>query len=133
MQGPSAKPAPKVIILMLAALACLSLALPARAQTAPQGWWLDQTKRAGILIAPCGNQLCGRIEWLKSPLDPEEAERRATRTPRRKRFYGSAEVADAPGGLAILLDGKPVRTPSGRSLVAPTREIADAIAAAAQA
>jgi len=65
----------------------------------------------------------------KSPLDPEEAVRRATRTPRRKRFYGSAEVADAPGGLAILLDGKPVRTPSGRSLVAPTREIADAIAA----
>ncbi len=71
MQGPSAKPASKVIILMLAALACLGLALPARAQTAPLGWWLDQTKRAGILIAPCGNQLCGHIEWLKSPLDPE--------------------------------------------------------------
>src|SRR6202049_4265487 len=63
----------------------------------------------------------------KSPLDPEEAARRATRGPRRKRFYAHAGVVDAPDGLAITLDDKPVRTPSGRTLVAPTREIADAI------
>src|ERR1700730_1307165 len=63
----------------------------------------------------------------KSPLDPEEAVRRTTRRPRRKRFYAHAGVVDAPDGLAIILDDKPVRTPSGRSLVAPTREIADAI------
>jgi len=64
----------------------------------------------------------------KSPLDPEEAVRRTTRTPRRKRFYGKAEAAEGAGGFALLLDGKPVRTPSGRPLVAPTREIADAMA-----
>jgi chaperone required for assembly of F1-ATPase len=64
----------------------------------------------------------------KSPLDPEEAVRRSMRGPRRKRFYAHAGVVESPGGLAITLDGKPVRTPSGRSLVAPTREIADAIA-----
>jgi len=63
----------------------------------------------------------------KSPLDPEEAVRRATRGPRRKRFYAHAGVVDAPDGWAITLDDKPVRTPSGRPLVAPTREIADAI------
>jgi chaperone required for assembly of F1-ATPase len=65
----------------------------------------------------------------KSPLDPEEAVRRTTRGPRRKRFYARAGVAEAPHGFAITLDGKPVRTPSGRPLVAPTRKIADAIAA----
>src|ERR1700731_2140146 len=65
----------------------------------------------------------------KSPLDPEEAVRRATRGPRRKRFYAHAGVVDAPDGWAITLDDKPVRTPSGRPLVAPTREIADAIVA----
>src|SRR6202023_435499 len=65
----------------------------------------------------------------KSPLDPEEAVRRATRGPRRKRFYALAGVVDAPDGLAITLDDKPVRTPSGRPLVAPNREIADAMAA----
>jgi chaperone required for assembly of F1-ATPase len=65
----------------------------------------------------------------KSPLDPEEAVRRTTRGPRRKRFYGHAGVVDSPDGFAITLDDKPVRTPSGRALVAPTREIADGMAA----
>jgi chaperone required for assembly of F1-ATPase len=65
----------------------------------------------------------------KSPLDPEEAVRRTTRGPRRQRFYAHAGVVEAPGGFAITLDGKPVRTPSGRPLVAPHREIADAISA----
>jgi chaperone required for assembly of F1-ATPase len=65
----------------------------------------------------------------KSPLDPEEAVRRTTRAPRRKRFYAKAGVAETPDGFTITLDDKPIRTPSGRSVVAPTREIADAIVA----
>ncbi len=65
----------------------------------------------------------------KSPLDPEEAVRRTTRGPRRKRFYTNAGVVESPGGFAITLDDKPVRTPSGRALIAPTRAIADAIVA----
>ena len=65
----------------------------------------------------------------KSPLDPEEAVRRTTRRPRRKRFYGHAGVAETPDGFVTTLDDKPIRTPSGRQLVAPIREIADAIAA----
>ena len=65
----------------------------------------------------------------KSLLDPEEAVRRSTRGPRRKRFYTAAGVAEAAGSFAITLDEKPVRTPSGRPLAAPTREIADVIAA----
>src|SRR5260221_11328919 len=64
----------------------------------------------------------------QSPLDPEEAVRRATRTPQRKRFYTSAGVTAADGGLAITLDGKPIRTPSGRQVVLPNRDIAEAIA-----
>ncbi|MEH2560427.1 ATP12 family chaperone protein [Bradyrhizobium sp. AZCC 2289] len=65
----------------------------------------------------------------KSPLDPQEAVRRTTRAPQRKRVYTSAGVAEADGGFAVTLDGKPIRTPSGRQVVAPTREIAEAIAA----
>src|SRR5882757_2414912 len=65
----------------------------------------------------------------KSQLDPQEAVRRTTRGPRRKRFYANAGVVAGADGLAITLDDKPVRTPSGRRLVAPTREIADAMAA----
>jgi chaperone required for assembly of F1-ATPase len=69
----------------------------------------------------------------QSPLDPQEAVRRATRTPRRKRFYTSASVAETEGGFSITLDGKPIKTPSGKVVVAPRREIAKAIAAEWQA
>jgi chaperone required for assembly of F1-ATPase len=65
----------------------------------------------------------------KSPLDPQEAVRRTTRAPQRKRFYTSAGVAEADGGFAVTLDSKPIRTPSGRQVVVPTRGIAEAIAA----
>ena len=64
-----------------------------------------------------------------SPLDPEEAVRRATRVPQRKRFYKEAGVAAADGGFSVTLDGKPIRTPSGRQVVAPASAIAEAIAA----
>jgi chaperone required for assembly of F1-ATPase len=64
----------------------------------------------------------------KSPLDPEEAVRRTMRTARRKRFYARAGVTETTGGFAITLDDKPIRTPSGRQMVAPSRPIADAIA-----
>ncbi len=65
----------------------------------------------------------------KSPLDPEAAVRRATRAPRRRRFYARAGLVEAPAGFVITLDDKPVRTPSGRTLAAPNREIADRVVA----
>jgi chaperone required for assembly of F1-ATPase len=65
----------------------------------------------------------------KSGLDPEEAVRRTTGGPRRTRFYAHAGVVESSGSFVITLDHKPIRTPSGRSLVAPTRQIADGIAA----
>src|SRR4051794_5341311 len=65
----------------------------------------------------------------ESPLDPQEAVRRTSRLPQRKRFYTSAGVSETPKGFAIDLDGKSIRTPSRRWLAAPTREIADLIAA----
>ena len=64
----------------------------------------------------------------KSPLDPQEAVRREARVPRRKRFYKEAGVAEAERGYAITLDGKPIKTPSGRTVIVPARAIADAIA-----
>jgi chaperone required for assembly of F1-ATPase len=64
-----------------------------------------------------------------SPLDPEEAVRRTTRAPKRKRFYAKAGAAESEAGFLITLDGKPIRTPSGRQVVVPVREIADAIVA----
>lgn len=62
-------------------------------------------------------------------LDPEEAVRQTSRAPQRKRFYKAAAIEATEGGdFAIALDGKPVRTPTGERLAAPTRDIAQAIA-----
>jgi chaperone required for assembly of F1-ATPase len=65
----------------------------------------------------------------KSPLDPQEAVRQASRVPLRKRFYKEAGAAEVEGGFAIMLDGKPIRTPSKRQVVIPSRALADAVAA----
>jgi chaperone required for assembly of F1-ATPase len=65
----------------------------------------------------------------RSPLDPQEAVRQAARKPQRKRFYKEAGVTEAEGGFAITLDGKPIRTPSGRQVVIPSRALADAVVA----
>ncbi|MGN6311249.1 MAG: ATP12 family chaperone protein, partial [Xanthobacteraceae bacterium] len=60
-------------------------------------------------------------------LDPQEAVRQTSRAPQRKRFYKSATVEETGNGFAIGLDGKPVRTPTGERLAAPTQAIAQAI------
>src|ERR1700732_1182438 len=65
----------------------------------------------------------------KLPLDPEELVRRAARTPRRKRFYARAGAVEGKDGFVVTLDEKPIRTPSGRQVVVPVKEIADAIVA----
>jgi chaperone required for assembly of F1-ATPase len=45
------------------------------------------------------------------------------------RFYREASVGRAGAGFAILLDGRPVRTPARRDLELPGRALAEAIAA----
>ena len=67
--------------------------------------------------------------FAQEPIDPIEAARRSVKRKQRARFYQHATVAEAPDGFQILLDGKPVRTPARHLLAAPTRVLAEAIAA----
>lgn len=46
-----------------------------------------------------------------------------------KRFYSAARTAPAEDGFALLLDGRPARTPQRNPLVMPTKALADALAA----
>jgi chaperone required for assembly of F1-ATPase len=69
----------------------------------------------------------------QGPIEPQEAVRRGTRSPQRKRFYTEAGGAEAEGGYAITLDGKPIRTPTGRVVTVPVRALAEAVAAEWQA
>ena len=62
------------------------------------------------------------------PRDPMAAARRGMRPVLRNRFYQAAGVAEGADGFAVLLDGKPVRTPRRRALAAPTAPLARLIA-----
>lgn len=67
------------------------------------------------------------------PENPMEAARRNVRPALRRRFYRAASVAEEADDYAVRLDGKTVHTPARRILAAPTRGLADAIAAEWQA
>jgi chaperone required for assembly of F1-ATPase len=68
--------------------------------------------------------------YENQPLDPMVSARQGAHASLRKRFYEHASVAETAGegGYAILLDGKPVKTPARRALAAPTRDLAGLIA-----
>jgi chaperone required for assembly of F1-ATPase len=46
-----------------------------------------------------------------------------------KRFYKQAAIAATADGVAVQLDGRPVKTPAGKPLVVPGAALAEAIAA----
>ncbi len=46
-----------------------------------------------------------------------------------KRWYREATLAAAEGGFGIVLDGKPLNTPARLPAIAPTRALAEAVAA----
>jgi len=71
--------------------------------------------------------------FASEPVDPVEAARRATRPRLRRRFYERAEAEEAKGEFRVVLDGRPVSTPARRVLAAPTRALAEALAAEWQA
>ena len=63
------------------------------------------------------------------PADPIVAARRGGRQTPWRRFYSNAAAATTADGHVVQLDDKPVRTPAQRIITAPTRALAQAIAA----
>lgn len=71
--------------------------------------------------------------FINQPLDPMVSARQGARASLRKRFYKAAQIGELAGektaeGFPLLLDGKQVMTPARKALVAPKRELAEAIA-----
>jgi len=67
--------------------------------------------------------------FKNQPLDPTEIARRSMRPQLRRRFYQRVEIEAADDAFRIVLDGRPVRTPARHALAAPTRALAQALAA----
>ncbi len=67
------------------------------------------------------------------PIDPVAMARRDQKKALPKRFYKEATAEARDGAYAILLDGKPVKTPAKNALALPTLAAAEAVAAEWQA
>jgi len=65
----------------------------------------------------------------QSEANPIEAARRSSRAVQRKRFYAEAGVGEGDRGFTVTLDGKPIKTPSGRTVIVPVCALAETIAA----
>jgi chaperone required for assembly of F1-ATPase len=70
--------------------------------------------------------MTGRDDTPAEPIKVPGKE--ALKPPLPKRFYKDVTVEPRDGGFAVLLDGKPVKTPKKVALAVPTRALADAIA-----
>jgi uncharacterized protein (DUF2147 family) len=58
--------------MLIAALMLAFAPMSAGAQEpGPTGVWLYPNQRFAVAIVPCGEQLCGKIAWLKSPDDAQ--------------------------------------------------------------
>lgn len=55
--------------LLLSLITCWLALQPAAAQTPPLGVWADDTGDSHIELYRCGEQLCGRVVWLRTPTD----------------------------------------------------------------
>jgi uncharacterized protein (DUF2147 family) len=86
--------------IVLCSVALHGLVTPVFAMT-PVGLWYAEGGAAQVEIRACGDALCGRIVWLRSPLDE-------TGCDLRDRSNGDASLRDRPLlGLEILQGLKP--------------------------
>jgi uncharacterized protein (DUF2147 family) len=59
-----------IVALATSLLAAVNVtAVSAQAVDKALGVWANEDGEAHIEIAPCGSEICGRIVWLKQPLD----------------------------------------------------------------
>jgi uncharacterized protein (DUF2147 family) len=74
-----ATPAPSAVAMLLAAV---GLTLPSIGIAAtPVGLWYAEGGAAQVAIEPCGAELCGRVVWLRSPLDDDGCDLRDRHNP----------------------------------------------------
>ena len=63
-------------------LVIVGLPRPARSgEATPVGVWYAEGGAAQVAIEPCGSELCGRVVWLRSPLDEDGCDLRDRHNP----------------------------------------------------
>jgi uncharacterized protein (DUF2147 family) len=62
--------------ILFATLACFALIMPttsihAQNAAAAAGTWLTEKGDAQVRVTPCGAGICGKVVWLREPIDPQ--------------------------------------------------------------
>jgi len=86
-----------------------------------------------MLKEPMQDDFTDGVPIPGQPIDPVAMARRDMKKGLPKRFYKEAKAEVQDGAFAILLDGKPVKTPAKNPLALPTFAAAEAVAAEWQA
>lgn len=107
---------------LLAALLSISPLGNAEAATAsdPAGVWLTQSGDAKIKVSHCGSALCGRIVWLKEPIDKKTGkaqldDHNADPTLRGRKIVGISLFIDMQAASANKWSGRIYNADDGKT------------------
>src|SRR6478609_1300463 len=107
---------------LLAALLSISPLGNAEAATAsgPAGVWLTQSGDARIKVSRCGNALCGRVVWLKEPIDKKTGkaqldDHNADPALRGRKIVGISLFIDMQAGGANQWSGRIYNADDGKA------------------
>jgi uncharacterized protein (DUF2147 family) len=95
---------PAALVPPAAAALVVLCALPAAGAT-PVGLWHAEGGAARVAIEPCGDALCGRVAWLRSPLDDDGCALRDRRNPDPALRSRKVEGLEILRGLTRRPDG----------------------------
>jgi uncharacterized protein (DUF2147 family)/surface polysaccharide O-acyltransferase-like enzyme len=94
------------------------VAKPASANT-PTGLWYAEGGAAQVAIEPCGEQLCGRVTWLRSPFDENGCDLQDHNNPdpslRNRRIEGMEILSGLRRGAGDTWEGGSIYDPSSGS------------------
>jgi uncharacterized protein (DUF2147 family) len=90
-----------IILVLILTIGATSIASTQSAGS-PAGIWLTEKGDARIQISPCGSAICGKIVWLRDPIDPN------TGKPQVDDKNMNPKLATRPMmGLQLFIDMKP--------------------------
>src|SRR5712691_7328877 len=88
---------------LLFASAAVIIASTTAIAAAPNGVWLSADGRVKVRVTDCNEALCGRVVWLKEPIDPQ------THRPRTDKLNPDVNKRDRPMlGLQVVKGLKPI-------------------------
>lgn len=96
--------------------------------TDPFGTWLTQAGDAKVLVRPCGAAICGKVVWLKQPLDaatgkPQTDDKNPDPSLRTRRIVGLQLFLDMLPSTSSSWSGRVYNADDGRSYTSTVTQL----------